>query len=40
MKKNAIIFLRKPSGEHAKVQGELKDAPYLNVHGETERDLR
>ena len=40
MKKNAIIFLRLPPGDNAKVQGEFKDAPYLNVHGETERDLR
>lgn len=40
MKKNAIIYLREPPGELATVQGEFRDAPYLNVHGETERDLR
>jgi hypothetical protein len=40
MKRNAIIYLREPPGELATVQGEFHDAPYLNVHGETERDLR
>jgi hypothetical protein len=34
------VFLRQPPGEHAVVQGEIRDAPYLNVHGESERDLR
>jgi len=40
MKRNTIVYLREPPGELATVQGEFRDAPYLNVHGETERDLR
>jgi hypothetical protein len=40
MKRNVITYLRRPHAELANVQGELKDAPYLNAHGESERDLR
>lgn len=40
IKKNAITYLRESPGELAIVSGEFCDAPYLNVHGETERDLR
>jgi hypothetical protein len=40
MKKNQIVYLRKPPDDRANVQGELRDAPYLNVHGETDKDLR
>lgn len=40
LKRNSIVYLREPPTESAVPQGELRDAPYLNVHGETERDLR
>lgn len=40
MKKNQIVYLRKPPDDRANVQGELRDAPYLNIHGETDKDLR
>jgi E3 ubiquitin-protein ligase UBR1 len=40
LKRNGIIFLRSPSGEFPAVQGEFRDAPYLNIHGESERDFR
>ena len=40
MKRNALIYLRAPPGPSAVIGGEFRDAPYLNVHGESERDLR
>jgi hypothetical protein len=40
MKRNSIVYLREPAHDTAVAQGELRDAPYLNVHGESERDLR
>jgi hypothetical protein len=40
MKRNQIVYLRKPPGDTARVQGELVDAPFMNIHGETDKDLR
>jgi Proteolysis_6 C-terminal len=40
LKRNSIVLLRQPPLEHSYVRGDLRDAPYLNVHGESERDVR
>jgi hypothetical protein len=36
MTRNLTIFLREPTGPGGIVQGEMKDGPFLNVHGETD----
>jgi len=38
--KNWIVLLREPMGERAHVQGDIKDAPFMNVHGESDMNLR
>jgi hypothetical protein len=40
LKKNSLVFLRQSTGDLIAVNGEIRDAPYLNVHGESEKDLR
>jgi hypothetical protein len=37
---NMIIALREPIGQRSQVQGEAKEGPFLNVHGECASDLR
>jgi E3 ubiquitin-protein ligase UBR1 len=40
LKRNSIVLLRQPPLEHSYVRGDIREAPYLNVHGESERDVR
>jgi hypothetical protein len=38
-KKNVLVLFREPPRQYPFSQGHFIDAPYLNVHGEPERDL-